>query len=98
MNVVTCLPTSVGILLLERRLRQRASKQLNVTTQSQKDKIRLGGNLGNILYFFLAKIFSCIMLCSFEGKYSSQKAVTRIFFHAIARPRSSFIFNFIRIE
>lgn len=94
MNIVTCLPTSVGILLLERRLQERASKQLNVAThRARKTKIRLSGNLGNIL-FFLPQIFPCIMLCTFEGECSSQTAVTRIFFHGIPRPRSSFIFQF----
>lgn len=73
---VTCLPTSVGILLLERRIREKASKQLNVTTHRAR-KRKIGGNLGSILFFSFAQLFPCIMICSFEEKYSPQKAVTR---------------------
>ena len=96
---ITCRLTAVGILSLEREIRGwGSSEQLNVAThRTRKRKIKLGGNLRSILCFFFAQIFPCIVICSFEEKYGSQTAITRMFFHGIPRPRSSFIFNFAQI-
>lgn len=97
---ITCRLTAVGILSLERGIRGwGSSEQLNVAThRTRKRKIKLGGNLRSMLCFF-AQIFPCIVICSFEKKkYGSQTAITRMFFHGIPRPRSSFIFNFAQIR
>lgn len=87
-SVATCLPTCAGIPSLGRRIREGGPNNLNAATHRAR-KRKLGWVEINGVYpcfVFLAQIVPCIMSCSFEGKYGSQIAVTRLFFHGLLDP------------